>query len=325
MSTARVITSLLALAFCALAHGQDAASWPQRSVTIVVPFGNGSGMDILMRVLAPELSQRWGQPVVVENKPGAAGNIGAGNVAKAAPDGYTLLGTNTALTATPSLYKQLPFDPAADLVPVALLAMAPHVVVVNPKVFPVRSMAELIEAARSKPGQLNYASSGNGTTLHLAMELLKLREKLDIVHVPYKGQDGAIAELVSGVVQMMFQPINTALPLVRSGRVRALAVTGTKRSELLPDVPTFREQRLAYMDEGSAWYGVLVPEKTPQRLIAKIHADLTAAIMQPAVLKSLPNLGLEPTTGTRDEFGALIKDEFARWRKLIADANIKAQ
>src|SRR5262245_19276161 len=247
-----VFACLLAL----LAPAAAAQSFPTRPVTLVVPFSPGTGIDILARAIQPKLSERWKQPVVVENKPGASGNIGTDFVAKAPPDGHTLMVTVNTYTITPALFKNMPYDAATDLAPVSKISIATYCFAVNPNVFPVNSMSEAIAAIRANPGKYNFASPGNGTPHHVGMELIKLRLNLNATHVPYKGFAGAMTDLVGGQVQMMFTLVHSAIPHARAGRIRILAVTGAQRSPQFPEAPTFREQGIDFMDDVDAWYEI---------------------------------------------------------------------
>ena len=275
--------------------------FPSRPVTLIVPFTPGTGIDILARAIGPKLSERWKQPVVVENKPGASGNIGHALVAKAAPDGYTLLVTVNSYTITPALFKNLPYDPASDLAPISKIASATYTFVVNPNVFPARNMQEAIALIRANPGKYYFASPGSGTPHHVGMELIKLRLGLTATHVPYKGLSGALTDLVGGQVHMMFTLIHSSIPHVRSGRIRALAVTGAQRSPQFPEAPTFHEQGIDFMDDVDAWYAVMAPGKTPVDLLHQ---------------------GMIPTSSTPAELGAVIQSDLARWAKVIQDAKI---
>ena len=314
---------LPAVLLAALAGGVAAQSvYPQRSVTLVVPFTNGSGGDIIARIVGPRLSERWHQPVVVENKPGASGNIGALAVAKAAPDGYTLLmGINT-LTMAPNLYKKPGFDPAADFAPVIKMAVANMCMVANPA-FPANDLAGLIALAKSQPGRINYASPGNGTPHHLAMELLKSQTGAELTHVPYKGISGAITDLVGGQVQVMFATLHSVLPLVQGGKLKFLGVTGA-RSLLAPGVPTFREQGMGSVDTVDAWFALFAPAKTPPELVAKLHQDMSAVLALPEVRQQLAAQGLVVQTSSPEQLGALVRSDLARWRKVIDEAGIVA-
>jgi tripartite-type tricarboxylate transporter receptor subunit TctC len=302
-----------------LAPGQ---SFPSRPVTLVVPFTPGTGIDILARAIGPKLAERWQQPVVVENKPGASGNIGHALVAKAAPDGYTLLVTVNSYTITPALFKNLPYDPVSDLAPISKIASATYTFVVNPTVFPAGSMQEAIALIRANPGKYNFASPGSGTPHHVGMELIKLRLGLNATHVPYKGLAGALTDLVGGQVHMMFTLVHSSIPHVRSGRIRALAVSGAQRSPQFPEAPTFREQGIDFMDDVDAWYGVMAPGRTPPELIFRLNNDVNAVMAMPDVRDNLMRQGMIPATSTPGEFAALIRSDLARWSKVVADARI---
>jgi tripartite-type tricarboxylate transporter receptor subunit TctC len=309
----RVVAGLVFVALSALAQAQG---FPGRPVTLVVPFTTGTGIDILARVIGPKLSERWKQPVVVENKPGASGNIGTDFVAKAAPDGHTLMVTVNTFTITPALFKNLPYDPASDLAPISKIAVA------NPSVFPATTMKDAIALIRANPGKYNFASPGNGTPHHVGMELIKERLGLDATHVPYKGFAGAMTDLVGGQVQMMFTLVHSSLPYVHSGKIRVLAVTGAKRSPQYPEAPTFREQGIDFMDDVDAWYAVMAPGKASSELVARLNADVNTVMALPDVRESLIKQGLIPSTSTPGELAALIKSDLARWAKVVADAKI---
>ena len=312
------LTALLAL----LASGAAAQTFPSRPVTLVVPFSPGTGIDILARALQPKLAERWKQAVIVENKPGASGNIGTDFVAKAAPDGYTLMVTVNTYTITPALFKNMPYDAATDLAPVSKIALATYCFAVNPNTFPVNSMQEAIAAIRASPGKYNFASPGNGTPHHVGMELIKLRLGLDATHVPYKGFAGAMTDLVGGQVQMMFTLVHSAIPHARSGRIRILAVTGAQRSPQFPEALTFREQGIDFMDDVDAWYAVMAPGKTPRELVARLNADVNAVMNLNDVKDNLAKQGLIPITSTPQELADLIKSDLVRWHKVVTDAKI---
>ena len=291
-------------------------------MTLVVPFTTGTGIDILARAIGPRLSERWKQPVVVENKPGASGNIGTDYVAKAAGDGHTLMVTVNTYTITPSLFKNMPYDAEKDLAPVSKIALATYTFAVNPNVFPANNLQEAIALIRANPGKYNFASPGNGTPHHVGMELIKLRLGLNATHIPYKGFAGAMTDLVGGQVHMMFTLIHSSIPHVRSGRIRALAVTGAQRSPQYPEAPTFREQGIDFMDDVDAWYAVMAPGRTPPELIARLNADVNAVMALPEVRDNLVKQGMIPVTSSPAELAALIKTDLARWAKVIQDAKI---
>jgi len=307
-----------------LAPAAAAQSFPSRPVTLVVPFSPGTGIDILARAIQPKLQERWKQPVIVENKPGASGNIGTDFVAKSAPDGHTLMVTVNTYTITPALFRNMPYDAATDLAPVSKIAIATYCFAVNPNVFPVSNMQEAIAAIKANPGKYNFASPGNGTPHHVGMELIKLNLGLDATHIPYKGFAGAMTDLVGGQVQMMFTLVHSAIPHARAGRIRILAVTGAKRSPQFPEAPTFREQGIDFMDDVDAWYAVMAPGKTPADLVARLNADVNAVMALPDVRDNLTKQGLIPVTSTPQELQQLIKSDLVRWRKVVDDAHIKA-
>jgi tripartite-type tricarboxylate transporter receptor subunit TctC len=306
------------LSATALAQG----AYPERPVTLVVPFTAGSGSDIIARIVGPRLGERWKQPVVVDNKPGASGNIGAEAVAKARPDGYTLLMAINTLSMAPNLYKKPPFDPATDFAPVMKMAVANFCMVANPAL-PANDLTGLIALARSQPGQINYASPGNGTPHHLAMELLKQQAGINLTHVPYKGIAGATTDLVGGQVQVMFGSLHSVLPQVKGGKLKLLGITG-ERSPLAPGVPTFREQKADFLEAMNAWYALFAPARTPAALIAKMHGDVSAVLAMPEVRDQLAAQGLSIQTGTPEQLGALLRTDLARWRKVISEAKITA-
>jgi tripartite-type tricarboxylate transporter receptor subunit TctC len=309
----------------ALATAPHAQQFPTHPVTLVVPFSPGTGIDILARVIGPKLSEKWGQAVVVENKPGASGNIGTDFVAKADPDGYTLMVTVNTFTITPSLIKNTPYDINRDFSPISKIATATYCFAVNPKVFPANNMQEAVALIRKSPGKYFFASPGNGTPHHIGMELIKLRLGLNATHVPYKGFAGAaMQDLVGGQVHMMFTLVHSAIPQARAGRIKILGVTGAKRSPQFPEAPTFREQGIDFMDDVDAWYAVLGPAKMAPELVSKLNADVNEVMGLPDVQANLLKQGLLPTTSTPQALGALIKSDEARWAKVIAEAKITA-
>jgi tripartite-type tricarboxylate transporter receptor subunit TctC len=323
-SRALLVASVLVLSgLIGVARAQSTSAFPSKTVTLVVPFTAGSGSDIIARLIAPKLSARWGQPVVIDNKPGASGNIGAARVASAAPDGHTLLMAINTFTMTPALYKKLPYDPIADFTPILKLAEAGYSLAVNPSV-QAKDMASMMELIRKNGGKLNYGSPGNGTPHHLAMELLKSHYGLDVLHVPYKGIQGALTDLAGGQVQMMFASVHSLRPLVDAGKVRELAVTGTARNALAPNVATFKEQGIDVLDSVDAWYAVLAPAKTPADVIARIHRDYFELINSEDLKTALGKQGLVIRTSTPAQLGALIKTDLARWQKVVTDAKIEA-
>lgn len=315
----------VALAALLVAPGLAVAQegdWPTRTIQIVVPYTPGTGGDILARVLGPKLAERWKVSVVTDNRAGASGNIGTDFVSKAAPDGYTLLCTATSFGTNPAVNRNLPFDPVKSFTPVIQLARSSVAVVVTPGL-PAKSMREFLDLARSEPGKLNYSSPGNGAPQHLAMELLKLEAHVDLVHVPYKGSGGALADLVGGHVQAMVVALQTVAPYAQSGKVRMLAVMSAERSEVFPEVPTLKELGLPDL-EVDTWYGVFAPAGTSKTVVGKINAELNALLKQPDVRETLARLGMIPVGGTSEAFGALVGKELARWSRVVAAAGIKA-
>ncbi|HEX4327340.1 MAG TPA: tripartite tricarboxylate transporter substrate binding protein [Burkholderiales bacterium] len=321
ISMVALCAAALALA-APLAPAAD-APYPNRAIRLVLPFPAGGGTDNLARIMGPKMLALLGQPVVIDNKPGAAGNIATDNVAKAEPDGYTvLMGFNTALTINPALYKNLSFDIGRDLRPVTLLAGAQYILTVNSSV-PAKSVKELIALARAKPGSLNYSSSGPGGPLHLAAELFKARTGTDIIHVPYKGGGPASVALIGGDVQMMFGSVTAVLPFIREGKLRGLASSGMKRLAVAPEIPTLNESGLPGFNVTS-WYGLLVPAKTPDAVVAKLGEAAQKTVQMPEVREAMSRQGLDVATDTPAQFASLIKEESKTWADLIAKLNIKA-
>jgi len=319
------IIALLLLAAAGLLPGAAPAqpAFPSRPVTLLVPYTSNSGSDIVSRIIGPRLAARWGQAVVVENKPGASGNLGAGQVAKAAPDGHTLLMMINTFTITPALYKNLPYDPVVDFAPVAKLAEAGFALAVNHEV-PVKDVSALIAHLKRNAGKFNYATPGNGTPQHLAMALFTERHGLDVLHVPYRGIAPALTDLGGGAVQLMFGTPHSLLPLVQSGKVRVLAVTGEARSPLLPNAPTFAEQGLDAMAGIDAWYGVLAPARTPADVVQRLHRDFIAVLNTDDVKAELARQGLVARPATTDQLRALIASDLQRWKKVVAEHKITA-
>jgi tripartite-type tricarboxylate transporter receptor subunit TctC len=319
-------TTLSALAGLALlvwaAPAAPAAEYPTRPVTLVVAFPPGGASDVLARILGRKLEQVLAQPFVIDNRPGAGGNVAAEAVAHAAPDGYTLLAGNNAILATnAALYKKINFDPVADFAPVGLIGSQANILVVNPRL-PVKSMAELIALAKAEPGKLNFASSGHGLAAHLAGELFKAEAKIDIVHVPYKGAAPALQDVIAGHVQMMFATASSVVSHIQDGKVRPLAVATLKRTAVLPDIPTMDELGLKGFD-ATTWHGVVAPVRTPSDVVVALNRALTATLADAGVKKSLGDLGLDVIGGTPDEFAAYIKSEIPKWTAIIKASGAK--
>ena len=305
------------------ALAQSPATFPSKTITLVVPFTPSSGSDIIARIIAPKLATKWGQPVIVDNKPGASGNLGAQAVAKAPPDGHTLLMAINTFTMTPAIYKNLGFDPITDFSPITKLAESGFAFAVNPTV-PAKDIKSLIVLAKKNAGKLNYASPGNGTPHHLAMELFKTSYQLDILHVPYKGIQGALTDLMGGQVQMMFATVHSTRPLEQAGKMRFLAVTGDTRNPSVPDIPTFKEQGIHDMEGIDAWFAVLAPSRTPTETISRINRDFIEVMNAPDTKAELAQKGLNVATSTPTQLATIIKTDLARWKKVVIEANIVA-
>jgi tripartite-type tricarboxylate transporter receptor subunit TctC len=295
--------------------------YPERAVRLVVPFTAGGGTDILARLVALKLSDEWGRNVVVDNRPGGGSVIGSELVARSNPDGYTLLLTANPHTSNPALLSRLPYDTLRDFTAVTMLASAPLVLVVHPSL-PVRSVPELIAYAKARPHQLSYASSGNGGPQHLAGELFRYMAGIDIVHVPYKGTAPAVSDLLGGQVQLSFSALLAILPHVKAGKLRALATTGAKRAESVPDLPTVAESGLPGF-EVTTWYGVLGPAGIPRNLVTRIRDDMVRALATPEVKERLSRDGLQAIGSRPDEFARFIRQEIAKVTKLVRTAGIK--
>ena len=316
---------ILRVLSCALmAHGTlvCAQGYPARPVRIIVPFTPGTGIDILARTAGQKLSERWGQGVVIDNRPGASGNIGNEAVAKSAPDGYTLMVTANTFVIAPALSKTLPFDPVRDFAPVTKMATGSMVLAVHPSL-PVTTAAALIKLAKARPGEINYASPGSGTPQHMAAELFKLVAGVRMVHVPYKGSAGAVNDLIGGQVPVMFLPLHTALPYAQAGRLKLLAQSGARRSAVAPDCPTFDEAGARGVNV-EFWYGMLAPAATPNDIIAKLNAEVATVLRLPEVRDGLHRQGLEAVTGTPEQFAQLIRSDLARWAGVVKDAHVAA-
>jgi tripartite-type tricarboxylate transporter receptor subunit TctC len=299
-----------------------AADYPTRPVALVVAFPPGGASDVLARIVGRKLEQILGQPLVIDNRPGAGGNVAAETVAHAAPDGYTLLAGNNAILATnAALYKKINFDPVADFAPIGLIGSQANILVVNPAL-PVKSMAELIALAKANPGKLNFASSGHGLAAHLAGELFKAEAKIDIVHVPYKGAAPALQDVIAGHVQMMFATASSVVPHIRDGKVRALAVATLKRTAVLPDIPTMDELGIKGFD-ATTWHGLVAPARTPEDVIAVLNGALTNSLEDASVRKSLGDLGVDVIGGTPEAFAAYIKSEIPKWTAIIKASGAK--
>jgi len=317
----KLVAAAAALAFAGAAFAQ--ADFPSRSVTLLVGFAPGGATDTAARIIAKKLSENLGQPVVVENKPGAGGNIVHHQMATANPDGYTiLLGSVGPLSVSPHLVAKLPYDPLKDLAPLTMAVNFPNVLVVHAGV-PAKSLAEYIALAKAKPGSLDYASTGVGSASHLAGELFNQRAGVDIVHIPYKGGGPAMTDLLGGRVSTYYSTHSTAGPHIETGKLRALAVTGAKRSTFLPNVPTIAESGFPGF-EASNWYAFVTSSKVPQPILDRWNKELVKALNAPDVKEQLAKHFLEPSPGTREELAAYIKQEYDNWGRVVKKANIQA-
>jgi tripartite-type tricarboxylate transporter receptor subunit TctC len=312
----RMILGALLVGLIAPVATVQAQQWPSKPIKWVVPFAPGGTTDILARTVGEKLSTALGQPVVVENRPGAGGGVGADYVAKSAPDGYTIVGGTISTHAiNASLYKSLPYDPVRDFAPITLIARLPNLLVVNPGV-PAKNVAELVALLKANPGRYTFASSGNGTSQHLSGELFKSIAGVEMQHVPYKGSPPALQDVVAGQVTMTFDNITTAWPLAKAGNLRPLAVTTAQRSAVAPDVPTMQEAGLAGYEVGS-WQGVFAPAGTPPEIVRRLNAEIVRILRLPEVRDKLIGLGAEPVGNSPDEFAAMVKSEVAKWADVV--------
>ena len=309
---------VVVLSACSTALAQ---SYPVKAVRMLVPFPPGGGTDYIARLLGRDLSEMWGQTVLIENRPGASMMIASEIVAKAPPDGYTIIMSSSNHTINPSLYPKIPYDTVKDFAPVTQVATSPFVLVTHPSL-PVRSVKELIALALARKGQLTYASSGTGGPQQLAGELFKMMAKVDITHIPYKGSGPAEIDLVGGHVHLMFATTISAAPQIAAGKMRALAVTGLNRLSAFRDLPTVSEAALAGY-EASSWWGILVPAQTPREVVNKLHADVLRSLKMPDTRNRIIGLGGEPVGNSSAQFSALLQDELVKWGKLVKEAQIR--
>ncbi len=317
----RIVTGLCRLSLCLAAASAIAQDYPSRPINMVIGFAPGGGTDTAARIIAKKLGEEMGQSVVVENKPGAGGNIATDYVAKATPDGYTiLLGSVGSLTVAPHMVAKLPYDPRRDLAPITMAVVFANVLVVNPSL-KVHTLAEFVQLAKEKPGTITYGSSGIGGAGHLAGALFSQVAKIDIVHVPYKGGGPAVKDLVGGQIPAVFATPASSGAFVKSGRIIALATTGAKRSSYMPDVPTIAESGYSGY-EATNWYAYMAPSKTPKEILERLHRDLVKVLGAPDVRQQLSGHGLEPAPGSSEELAAYIEREYATWGKVVKDAHI---
>jgi len=323
MNHRRTWWRLVAMAAMALTGAAAAQDYPNRPVRFVVPYPPGGGTDVVARILQEPLAAELGQPIIIDNRGGAAGNLGTDIVAKSLADGYTILFTLSSHTINPKLYDKLPFDVERDFVPVSLATLVPQILVANPGV-PVNSVKELIAYAKANPGKLNYASVGTGSPGHIAGELFKLKTGVDIVHIPYKGGGPAVIDTIGGQVQLLFVTMPAAWQHVKAGKLKALAVTSATRTVTAPDVPTIAESGIPdYVVD--SWYGAFAPAKTPPAIVAKLNAAFAKVLANPQVRERLLAQGAEAAPSTPAEFDRRVKEELAKWEQVIKSANIKPE
>ena len=321
MSVLRLIVTV----FCLVAGGSIAVAqvaYPTASIRIIVPFTPGTGIDILARTLGQKIGDDFKQSVIVDNRPGASGNIGTEAAAKAAPDGHTLLMTASTIVLNRSLFKSIPYDPIKDFVPVAPLAIGRLALVTNPAIG-VRTVGDFVALAKREPGKLNYGSPGNGTPHHLAMELFKSKTGIDVVHVPYKGTAGAVTDLLSGQINVMFLPVHVALPYVESGKLDMLAAGGTTRASATPAIPSLAEAAGVRDVDTDIWYGLYAPAGTPADVVRKLNAEVNALLKSRDVAETLAKQGLQPTGGAPDDLAQLTRTDLERWSVVVRDAKIQ--
>ncbi len=312
--------AIAALTMASIAHAQ---TFPTKPIRLICPFPPGGAVDIASRAIANEMSKTLGQQVVVENKPGAGGNIGGAEAARSAPDGYTIFMTTSGINAiNPALYSKMPFDPNKDLVPVSALVSLNNVLVLHPSV-PAKSVAEVIAMAKAQPGKLNYASSGSGTSIHMSGEMFKHLTQVDILHIPYKGSAPAVTDLLGGQVMMMFDNIPSALPHIKSGKLRALATTGAKRDATLPDLPTVAEAGVVGYESG-VWFGLSIPAGTPREIIAKLNAEAVKGTRSPDFVTRMTALGYNIIGSTPEQMSDMLKKEVSTWGPIVKASGAKA-
>ena len=323
-NVARILGLFAVLACAALLgarSGKAQSSYPDHPVKVIVPFAAAGPTDVMARLIAQKLSEHLGKQFYVENQPGAGGNIGMANAAKAAPDGYTILFVSSSYVVNPSLYAKIPYDPYTDFIPITVAGDSPNILVVNPSL-PVKDVKELVDLIKANPGKYSFASAGTGTTPHLSGELFKLTFGLDLVHVPFNGAGPAVQSTVAGHTPIGFTALPPAAPLVKGRQLRALAVTGKTRSEALPDVPTMAEAGLKGQ-EADTLQGVLVPAHTPKEVTDLLYREIVKIVHEPDVKEKFAALGFDAVANTPEEFATQIKVEIAKWGKVIKDANIK--
>jgi tripartite-type tricarboxylate transporter receptor subunit TctC len=316
----------IGFALCAAlpaAHAAAQAAYPSQPIRLVVPYTPGTGMDMIARTVGPKLSERLGQPVIVENKAGASGNIGAEAVAKAAPDGYTVMVTANTLLIASKLYRSVPFNPLSDFAPISLAAWGTLLLTANPKTN-IKSVADLVAQAKANPGKLTYSSPGVGTPHHMSMELMKDLAGISLLHVPYKGSSGALTDLLSGEINVAFVPIHVAMPYVKAGRLTALAVGSAKRHPNAPDIPTLQELGFKGADV-DMWYAFMAPKGTPATIVTRLDTELRAILATPEIKADFDKQGMDAASSSPSELNALMRRDDARWGEVIRKNNITAE
>ena len=323
LMTAGACMALLFLLAAAWASPLFAQAYPNKPIRFIIPFPTGGASDILARIIGQKLSERLGQPVVPENRPGAGGNIGIEHAAKSKPDGYTIVLSAPAIAISPSLYKKLNYDPIKDLAPISLVAQVPNLVLIRPSL-PVKSMKEFVEYARANPGKLQYGASGIGSSNHLAAVLLMNLAKINVLEVRYKGSAEAMIALMGGEVDMMVIGPPAAVPQIKAGKVKAIAVLSKERLPYMPDVPTIREGGIDNC-EVTTWYGMLAPAGTPREIIQRLNSEWVQIVAMPDVIEKMRAAGTDPMSSTSEQFADFIKSETIRWAKVIKDANLSVE
>jgi tripartite-type tricarboxylate transporter receptor subunit TctC len=315
----RSIVAAALFAGLSLSFGASAQPWPNKPIRFIVPFAAGGVADVVTRAVTPKLSEALGQPIVIENKGGAGGTLGTSQGAKAAPDGYTFIVPAASHTTTPSLYAKLDFDPVKDFAPVTLIAAVPYLLVV-PAASPVRTLGDFITTAKANPGKLTFGSAGNGSSNHLAGELLASQIGAPLLHVPYKGSAPALTDLLGGQLSFMFDTINTSTQHINGGKLRVLGVGTTKRSKLMPDVAPIADTLPGF--EAATWVGLLAPAGTPKEIVARMQQEIEKVVRSPEVQEKLSATGAEPVANTPEQFGAYVASEIRKWERVVKQANI---
>ena len=314
---------VLAVALCVFSGNAVAQAWPSKPIRYIVPFPPAGATDITARIMADKISGPLGQPVVVENRAGVAGNVGTELVAKSAPDGYTILQLTVAQSISATLYAKLNYDLEKDLTPAAMVALVPNVMIVHPSV-PAKSVAEFIALAKAKPGKINFASSGSGTSIHMSAEMFKMLTGVNIVHIPYKGSGPALADMLGGQVDVMFDNLTSSIGHIRSGKLRALAITSATRYPELPDLPTMQEAGVPGY-EATAWFGIMAPKGTPRDVVMRINGEVNKALAQADVREKLAQQGALARSWTPEQFGDFIHNEVVKWGKVVKASGAKVE